>query len=573
MMKKARLSFIFVALVSLLGSLSAAWADNNTSWAPTSSHQYDSDFHAVYYEDSSPIRFDFSLLQGRENNDGPAANIITCKAVTDPKCAGMGLIYNSILKVCVTPTDSDCISSVEAIDSNGNLTAGSFSKYTVTNHVNAYPASLALDIPAGDMPSIWSIPSAPHTSGSDYAVEAAIAGEYGSDGSQSNIGRFFSVTLKPVVLKDFGKGRETQSGGWGNFIPDYFYDACTVFQQTATHTNVNCGHVNGDTCLYPTADQGKCYVKEEFASEQKFRVNIRFSKEPNGWLHGRMTDPNVTIAPKSNGSVELSVTAGMTKVPMVYQGANWPALTPEIQKFWVDCWAYGPNCGVGESRGSGQDFNDYAMTLAGNAKVNLLIFPMASGAIALQGMSAINVMTADKSTASSSSWSFRSLSNYEMNGADKCFTNTPGIKGIVTTNSTTYSAGPPALTNGTLNYKVASPHFNPDGTVFKGTYNLVVRSDVARCLYHFTSAPINATISITSADGQPQLATTVVGEKDGWLYLSANNFEFSSPTIQVKFSQDALPKAKVVEKKLTCIKDKVSKVVTTPTCPAGYKKK
>ena len=573
MMKKARLSFIFVALVSLLGSLSAAWADNNTSWAPTSSHQYDSDFHAVYYEDSSPIRFDFSLLQGRENNDGPAANIITCKAVTDPKCAGMGLIYNSILKVCVTPTDSDCISSVEAIDSNGNSTAGSFSKYTVTHHVNAYPAYPALDIPAGDMPSIWSIPSAPHTSGSDYAVEAAIAGEYGSDGSQSNIGRFFSVTLKPVVLKDFGKGRETQSGGWGNFIPDYFYDACTVFQQTATHTNVNCGHVNGDTCLYPTADQGKCYVKEEFASEQKFRVNIRFSKEPNGWLHGRMTDPNVTIAPKSNGSVELSVTAGMTKVPMVYQGANWPALTPEIQKFWVDCWAYGPNCGVGESRGSGQDFNDYAMTLAGNAKVNLLIFPMASGAIALQGMSAINVMTADKSTASSSSWSFRSLSNYEMNGADKCFTNTPGIKGIVTTNSTTYSAGPPALTNGTLNYKVASPHFNPDGTVFKGTYNLVERSDVARCLYHFTSAPINATISITSADGQPQLATTVVGEKDGWLYLSANNFEFSSPTVQVKFSQDALPKAKVVQKKLTCIKGKVSKVVTTATCPAGYKKK
>ena len=564
-----------MALLSLVGSLSTAWADNNTSWAPSSPHQFDSDFHAVYYEDSSPIRFDFSLLQGREYKDGPDANIITCKSATDPKCAGMGLIYNSILKVCATGADTDCVSSVEAIDSNGNSSPGSFSRYTVTNHINAYPAYPALDIPAGDMPSIWSIPSAPHASGSDYAVEAVIAGEYGPGGTPSYIGRFLSVTLKPVVLKDFGKGPRSRDGGWGNSVPDYFYDACTVFQQTPTHTNVNCGHVNGDTCLYPTADQGKCYVKEEFASDQKFRVNIRFSKEPNGWLHGRMTDPNVTVSPKGNGAVELSVAAGTTKVPMVYQGANWPSLTPEVQKFWVDCWAYGPNCGVGESRGSGQDFNDYAMTLAGNAKVNLLIFPMASGAISLQGMSAINAMNGDKSTALSSSWSFRSLSNYEMNGADKCFTNTPGIKGVVTTNSTTYSAGPPVLADGTLNYKVASPHFNPDGTVFKGTYNLVVRSDVARCLYHFTNAPINASISITSADGQPELATTVVGEKDGWLYLSANNFEFSSPTVQVKLSQDA-PKSvptKATPKKITCVKGKVSKVVTSATCPTGYKKK
>ncbi|NBO09368.1 MAG: hypothetical protein EBV30_08490 [Actinobacteria bacterium] len=39
-----------------------------------------------------------------------------------------------------------------------------------------------------------------------------------------------------------------------------------------------------------------------------------------------------------------------------------------------------------------------------------------------------------------------------------------------------------------LSYQVASPHFLPDGaTAFKGTYNLIMRSDVARCLYKFSS--------------------------------------------------------------------------------------
>lgn len=166
-----------------------------------------------------------------------------------------------------------------------------------------------------------------------------------------------------------------------------------------------------------------------------------------------------------------------------------------------------------------------------------------------------------------------------MNGADRCFTSTPGIKGIVTTNSTTYSAGPPALIDGSLNYQVASPHFNPDGTVFKGNYNLVIKSDVARCLYGFSKAPVNATISITSADGTPQLATTVVGEKDGWIYLKASNFEFSAPTVQVKLTQDApatSTQSTAAKKKsisITCVKGKVSKVVTGKSCPTGYIRK
>ena len=127
--------------------------------------------------------------------------------------------------------------------------------------------------------------------------------------------------------------------------------------------------------------------------------------------------------------------------------------------------------------------------------------------------------------------------------------------------------------------------------MFKGTYDLVMRSEVARCIYGFSKAPINATLSITSSDGTPQLATTVIGEKNGWLYLQARNFEFSAPIIQAKLTQEAevvvtptptptptpsaSTKAPVKAVTITCIKGKMVKKVTAakPKCPAGYKKK
>ena len=165
------------------------------------------------------------------------------------------------------------------------------------------------------------------------------------------------------------------------------------------------------------------------------------------------------------------------------------------------------------------------------------------------------------------------------------------MTGIVTTNATQYSAGPPTLdkAEGTLNYVVAAPHYGTKGDVFKGSYDLVMRSDVARCVYGFSKAPINASISITSADGTPQIASTVIGERKGWLYLQAKNFEFSAPVIKAKLTQvaeptptptptptaTATPKPAAKKTTITCVKGKSVKKVTAvkPTCPSGYKKK
>ena len=187
-----------------------------------------------------------------------------------------------------------------------------------------------------------------------------------------------------------------------------------------------------------------------------------------------------------------------------------------------------------------------------------------------------------------------------MGDVGRCTASDGGVSGVVTTNALVYSAGPPSFNSGTgsLDYKLLSPHYQADGKVAIGSYDLLLRSTVARCIYNFSTAPVKASIEIVSNDGNAQIASTTLVESNGWLKMSAKGFSYSSPTIKVKLTQDApaptpspsasvtptptatatpAPAASPVAKKftITCIKGKTSKTVTAvkPTCPIGYKKK
>jgi hypothetical protein len=139
-----------------------------------------------------------------------------------------------------------------------------------------------------------------------------------------------------------------------------------------------------------------------------------------------------------------------------------------------------------------------------------------------------------------------------------------------------YQGGAPDFTNGALNYKVAGLHYLPDGkTAVEGTYDLVMRSETARCLYGFTKAPISATIAVTSAMGESKVATTQMTEKDGWLKLAAYGFTFSENSIRATITQQGQAPAKST---ITCVNTKnkkLTKKVTAvgPKCPTSYKKK
>jgi hypothetical protein len=166
-----------------------------------------------------------------------------------------------------------------------------------------------------------------------------------------------------------------------------------------------------------------------------------------------------------------------------------------------------------------------------------------------------------------------------------------GFTGVIGTNAVVYSDGPPKFdqVEQSLNYTVGASHFDSKGELFKGYYQLNLRSDVARCLYGFGSAPIQAKIEVSSSDGTPTVATTVINESEGWLKMTASGFTFSTPKIKVKLSQaaaapipTATPTAPVVTKPaavkkttIICVKGKTSKkvIAVNPKCPTGYKKK
>jgi hypothetical protein len=183
-----------------------------------------------------------------------------------------------------------------------------------------------------------------------------------------------------------------------------------------------------------------------------------------------------------------------------------------------------------------------------------------------------------------------SANGYQPQVTSQCFQDKTKLLGIVTTNALIYENGAPEFKDGTLNYKVAGLHHLADGvTLTRGTYDLAIRSETARCVYGFTDAPFQASISVIGSDGQEQtIATESIREdaKREWLFLSAQNFTFSSPVIKVKLTQEKKitpaavtpkvePKISPMKKTITCVKGKAIKKVTgtAPKCPSGYKKR
>jgi hypothetical protein len=184
----------------------------------------------------------------------------------------------------------------------------------------------------------------------------------------------------------------------------------------------------------------------------------------------------------------------------------------------------------------------------------------------------------DTAVAAPTYWNINST---DSNLYQECAKDSTQLLGIVTTNASSFVSGPPTFdkAQGILDYQVLAPHYLKDQTTFLGTYDLAIKSDFARCIYGFTNAPISASVSIISADGTNQVATVVTNERDGWIYLGAYGFTFSSPTVRVKLAQQIAPSQvspiMPIKKSITCVKGKTAKKVTAvnPKCPTGFKKR
>ena len=167
---------------------------------------------------------------------------------------------------------------------------------------------------------------------------------------------------------------------------------------------------------------------------------------------------------------------------------------------------------------------------------------------------------------STTSWGIESTT---WTSDNRCLSDTTRVLGVVATNAMGYDGNAPKFVDGFLNYRVTGFHYSADGIKPNlGSYDLVMRSDAARCLYGFSNAPVSAIVSISTTDGATNVATTVVSEKDGWLKMKAAGFTFSEKTLKIKITQPKNQKYSI-----SCIKGKVTKKVTgtKPKCPVGFK--
>lgn len=505
-------------------------------------------------------------LRAKYNDENP-----TCSSLQDPKCASSEVSYQAVVPVCKDSSDVNCTIDMGVVDSSGKKISAKFNRYFPTTSLNQFIGSPENKLPSGGPGSIFSIPDAPHDGGDKYYLSVLMNGS-GASGKGMTMSDF-SVKLYPVNLQpEVDMGNFGEAGYWQ--IP-----AGQIGNPTGKPVWIRggSGFSGNNFCVATSGKEKLCAQRFAFPSGFQFYVSVRTQNLPAGWLHGRLASPDIKIT-KGDSFSTIEIQGEPVAVPVVYKMYQYLQMPEAIKsQYDVKTGSYikdpnfirNPNAGPGGRTAENED----------PLKRNVIISPEASSAAGMEQLKLWLPFVEDKATAMLSYWSVRTLSQDEMQGTSECFKDTGNVTGIVTTNSTQYSAGPPKFTKseGTLDYQVAAPHFTTEKNVFRGSYDLVMRSDVARCIYGFSKAPINATLSITSTDGTPQVATTVIGERNGWLYLQAKNFEFSAPVIKAKLTQEAEVATKISAKKstITCTKGKTTKKVSgvKPKCPTGFRKK
>lgn len=505
-----------------------------------------------YHNDLAGLhRFPSYAIAITRDSSGNATSVVACKSITDSSCTGTDLHFRADLALCTSTLTIDCISDIKILDKNNKIL-----KYEVIGEFplgnpQYFVGSAKAQVPSGGGPTLIRIPEAPHNGGDVYLVKAEMTGSLKEPEKVFNM-KGFALSIAAVKIVD---GKFTYGGASTN--PKLYVKG---FEEV--------GNENG---TYPSrcaiASPTQCAEKYSLPMDIRFGITVELSRKITGWLHGRVKGPEVSVKVNSFNGSTLSVQAEPIKIPVNAVWVRNNQAPQSILDFYRNKANYGSALFGNENKS--KPLSEIALMRDGNSGHTTETLNEYLAWLSTLG---------DKAQALPTAWTFQTMSNYQVpDQIRNCLNQTDSLAGVVTTNAAEYLDGPPVFdkNQGALDYKVAATHFEPNGTtVFKGTYDLVMSSSVARCIYGFSSAPISATISITSDNSLSDVAITRFSEKSGWLIFGAYNFTYSSPTIRIKLSGTPIPAIKPgSKKKITCVKGKIIKVVTTKNCPTGFKKR
>ena len=515
----------------------------------------------VFIDDVAGFGTSGSALTALKKSSNPLqlqGDSILCTALNDPRCQSFEAInLNSTVLAgpCSEVVDQPCVEKLRIIDQNGTAHEATFMRNT--NGAN-FSGDIDQGLPDGKSVSLWRI--------SDFQGEKNYSVTYlinytglniiRNTGSKNFSARNFALVVQPFEERSNSTAREIR------FRETVKPDGRIGITSTAAVTNANCAW----------QENSLCGVEQEFNPNTKVEISFLVPNNLSGWLNGRLKSPEIKIEKHSSSLNRVVVKSLPADVPSA------SALVPYAETNEKMKELYKPN----------------VHALAGTFVQDHVA---SAGKRAFLYLDAFENVLGNKASTKKSSWKIGSLSAGSLQPSN-CLNRNDQFLGVVSTNAMIFDDGPPEFKENSFNYQVGGLHLNPDGSIFRGSYDLSINSEVARCLYNFGNAPVSAEISVVSSSGERQLTSTLINESNGWINLGVYNFTFSNPSIRIKLIQDALspsptpspsmsisptptptptPTASPVVKKSTisCVKGKVTKKVTAvkPKCPAGYKKK
>lgn len=421
-----------------------------------------------------------------------------CDDVGPDLDCGTGKVVNiggqANLPICKDLVEN-CIESLEVAGADGEF---KLATYRGTTDGSKFIGSPALGIPSGTGPAIFDS-AVQNSETGEYTVEANLRFWFsagGTDGPRTFQPNELSLRIHP--------SKATTKPGTKPAIAE--------IQELTNDGKENSIGVSGDqSCIYQDTDL--CGLGLEFAPSTSFRVSLVLTNKLAGWFRGRIQDPNISIEPVNDQYSRVSIAGSPVEVPRFVATHSLAKGDPDI---------VGP---MNENAHGGQ----------------FTLFSAASER-AMEIVNGMRERVKDTAAGISTIWSMNSISGQQAAAnspeGQRCLQSGSQVLGIVTTNAMTYTGTIPDFDRGLLSYKVAGLHYAPNGqTLNIGTYDLVMRSETARCLYGFSKAPVSATVAVVGEMGNETIATTVVSERDGWLKLAAYGFTFSEKEIQVKITQ------------------------------------
>lgn len=526
-----------------------------------------------------------------------------CASLSDPACALTATIF-AVLPYCQSATEANCVESLAV--TTPRVTSGN-ATYLRTVGAKVFEADPTKGIPAGTNWSLFDVPGLK------------------SAGLHSTYGVKVRVELQKIPMIG------VKATSFSAIVTPYELGTTTAADGVLSNYTNPLGQSGirgsgGDiTCLWVKA--GECGREKAFPADANVTLKLHIGNYLTSWLHGRLTDPTVSIQKLDDRQNVLTVSGKPTLVPGASGVATTeiiPGKTPlrdgggmkidssqdsSLDQFLFfeqffnkkasvldEVWSFrslgleAVASSAADTLGVSNPLNSLSSVFSGGG-AGAIANPLTSGGKSAGDLTGLGASAAKCVPEAS-----------QVVGAILGTDSVSSLIGLVTTNALTYAPGPPKYTDGFLNYKVAGLHKNPNDSIFQGSYDLVMSSKIARCIYGFEgTGPLYATVSVINSDGgESILATESVKEEGGWLRLKARGFTFSSPTLKIKLSQSAPPGATTTAttstqptkvesaaptqasttttaKKIsiTCTKGKVVRKISgvAPKCPTGFKKK